>query len=855
MKRFIKRATLGALLTLAWAGAALSQQVNVYSQTGTGTGFSSWLPVSAANPLPVNATVTATASITGFPGSNQTTGTPIAVTTGGVTGTLPTGTVVVASNVGATNNAYCKLGASATTSDQMIPPNSWFGFTVGTNTQLTCITSTSTTTVNMAGGSGLPTGAGGGGSGGGGSNAAAGLTGSAVPGSASYTGLNLAGTLRGWTGVNPTGSVYAAQTDLASVGGTSFALGQQLAASSIPVVLTAAQITTLTPLSTVAATQSGAWNITNITGTVSLPTGAATAANQTNASQKTQIVDGSGNVIASTSNNLNVQCANCSGSGASAADEASFTAGTSVLAPGGGFYQTTATSNALTNGQQGMWQMTANRAGFVNLRNAAGAEAGVAAVPLQVSVANTAANGTAILTTGTGGTFPATQSGTWNITNVSGTVSLPTGAATSANQINASQKTQIVDGSGNVIAATSNALNVQCANCSGSGASAVDEAAFVAGTTAFAPSGGFYQTTATSNALTNGQGGWWQLTAQRAGFVNLRNASGTEIGTSTTPIVAGVTQWGGGTLGAMANYGTSPGAVLVPGTNAYVTNTVTVTGSGGTFPVTGAVSNASSAVATSSTNIGSVTYNYGFNGTTWDQLQVDGSKYLKVNATNFPASIATGTGAQGATVPRFTVATDTATIAGSAVGTAGSASTNVVTVQGIASGTSVPVSAASGSIASGAIASGAIASGAVASGAFASGAFAAGSFVNATAGDPCMFAKKTNLAISQNGTSSVQLIALSGSTTIYVCSLSLVAAGATTVAITTGTGTACVTGNAAVIGSTTANIANSMSFAANGGMTLGNGGNTIASGAASSELCMVLGTSVYVSGNLTYVQI
>lgn len=37
---------------------------------------------------------------------------------------------------------------------------------------------------------------------------------------------------------------------------------------------------------------------------------------------------------------------------------------------------------------------------------------------------------------------------------------LPTGAATSANQTNASQKTQIVDGSGNVIASTSNALNV-----------------------------------------------------------------------------------------------------------------------------------------------------------------------------------------------------------------------------------------------------------------------------------------------------------------------------------------------------------------------------------------------------------
>lgn len=39
-----------------------------------------------------------------------------------------------------------------------------------------------------------------------------------------------------------------------------------------------------------------------------------------------------------------------------------------------------------------------------------------------------------------------------------------------------------------------------------------------------------------------------------------------------------ITNWGGGALGAMANYGTSPGAVLVPGVNAFVTNTVTVTG-------------------------------------------------------------------------------------------------------------------------------------------------------------------------------------------------------------------------------------------------------------------------------------
>lgn len=44
--------------------------------------------------------------------------------------------------------------------------------------------------------------------------------------------------------------------NLTKIGGASFALGQQLAAASLPVVLTAAQISTLTPLSTIAVTQS-----------------------------------------------------------------------------------------------------------------------------------------------------------------------------------------------------------------------------------------------------------------------------------------------------------------------------------------------------------------------------------------------------------------------------------------------------------------------------------------------------------------------------------------------------------------------------------------------------------------------
>jgi hypothetical protein len=40
-----------------------------------------------------------------------------------------------------------------------------------------------------------------------------------------------------------------------------YTLGQQLAAASVPVVLTAAQLTTLTPPTTIAVTQSGAWTV------------------------------------------------------------------------------------------------------------------------------------------------------------------------------------------------------------------------------------------------------------------------------------------------------------------------------------------------------------------------------------------------------------------------------------------------------------------------------------------------------------------------------------------------------------------------------------------------------------------
>ncbi len=90
---------------------------------------------------------------------------PLTVTTGSATGTLPTGAQVVITNTGV-NPMYCNVvGVSpATTSDQLITANGgWFQFTPNTGaTQLNCISTGGNTTATGLGGAGVPTGTGGG---------------------------------------------------------------------------------------------------------------------------------------------------------------------------------------------------------------------------------------------------------------------------------------------------------------------------------------------------------------------------------------------------------------------------------------------------------------------------------------------------------------------------------------------------------------------------------------------------------------------------------------------------------------------------------------------------------------------
>lgn len=134
--------------------------------------------------------------------------------------------------------------------------------------------------------------------------------------------------------------------------------------------------------------------------------GVATAANQTNATQKTQIVDGSGNVIASTSNALNVNLQN-----------------TSVAITG------SVTANAGTNLNTSTLalELGGNLASINAKIPALGQALGAASLP--VVLASDIA-----LPAGSNHIGSVGQFSTWNITNVSGTVSLPTGASTSAKQ-------------------------------------------------------------------------------------------------------------------------------------------------------------------------------------------------------------------------------------------------------------------------------------------------------------------------------------------------------------------------------------------------------------------------------------
>ncbi len=209
----------------------------------------------------------------------------------------------------------------------------------------------------------------------------------------------------------PTGAATSAKQDtgntsLSSIDGKLNSLGQKTMTNSVPVVVSSDQ-------SAIPVSKSGTWDINNISGTISLPTGASTAAKQDIGNASLANIDSDLDVALSTRSS----------------ESTLSTLNSKIkefdLDTGGG-----------TQNVQG-----------VNLRKSASGgsvEFGTSTDPIRVDPTGTT-------TQPVSGTITANQGGTWNINNISGTISLPTGASTAANQTTGNTSLSNIDGKLNTL--------------------------------------------------------------------------------------------------------------------------------------------------------------------------------------------------------------------------------------------------------------------------------------------------------------------------------------------------------------------------------------------------------------------
>ena len=485
----MKRLLLAALAAVsACAAKAQNYPAPVVPLVGCSFAGNCSGPVSSTNPMPVSGGLLPTSV-----------GTPIAVTTSAVTGTLPSGTVVVASNVGA-NTAYCALGGSSSTAQQPIPAGGWFAFSVGSATQLTCITSTGTTTVNLVGGSGLPTGGGGGSGGSGGGSMPTGSAGTpnasvlTVQGVSGGTSVPVTGNF--WQSTQPVSisslpALSAGSNTIGAISNTGFAATQSgtwnvgLSAGSNTVgkadVLGAAGATldsaagtansqaltiqgnssgiavptSLASLPSLAAGSATIGSIANINGTVSLPTGAATSANQpTNAAQASTTSGQTGNLhmgAVTTSSPLytsgQTDPLSLTTAGALRVDA------TATTQPISGSVSISGTPSVSISGNP-VLGAGSNTIGKADVVGNAGATLDSAAGTANSQALTIQGNSGGIAVPTSLASLPSLAAGSntiGSINNISGAVSLPTGAATSANQpTNAAQASTTTGQTGNL---------------------------------------------------------------------------------------------------------------------------------------------------------------------------------------------------------------------------------------------------------------------------------------------------------------------------------------------------------------------------------------------------------------------
>lgn len=175
--------------------------------------------------------------------------------------------------------------------------------------------------------------------------------------------------------------------------------------SGHPLALTGLSLTNSQPLHVAIVDGSGS-QITSFGGTggtsssfgsVFPATGTAAGAIDASGNMAGLNLDGSGNLKVSGSLSVG-----------GTVDNSAFTAGTTTGTPAMGFYHSTI--DTVTDGRSAAVGITSKRAMLVTLQTSAGADTGVAATPLQVSLANTGANTNKLLVTPDSVALPNNQS-------------------------------------------------------------------------------------------------------------------------------------------------------------------------------------------------------------------------------------------------------------------------------------------------------------------------------------------------------------------------------------------------------------------------------------------------------------
>lgn len=159
-------------------------------------------------------------------------------------------------------------------------------------------------------------------------------------------------------------------------------------------------------------------------------------------------------------------------------DNSAFTANTSTGTPTMGFYHSSI--DTVTDGRAAAVGITNKRAMLVTLQTSAGADTGVAAVPLQVSLANTGANSNKLLVTPDSVALPANQSvnvsqinavtplmgngvtgtGSQRVTIASDNTAFSVNSTLTAETTKVIGVTRTADGSGNLLSSTASALDI-----------------------------------------------------------------------------------------------------------------------------------------------------------------------------------------------------------------------------------------------------------------------------------------------------------------------------------------------------------------------------------------------------------